>query len=139
MSRWFNLEEFLTSSTAKQKSIENLPSFEVVEHLSQLAWFLDELRDAWGSGINITSGFRCDKLNKAVGGVTNSCHKYGWAADIQPANGKFDDFKQCVVEFFKGKNFDEVIIENNKKTQWVHVQIYSPNGFQRKKIFSLSV
>ena len=93
MSKYFDLEEFLDSSVARQKSISNSPSWEVVEHLKELALFLDDLREAWGSGIRISSGFRNKALNKAVGGVDNSCHLTGNAADLQPINGKMKEFK----------------------------------------------
>ena len=137
--KYFTLEEFLTSSVAKQKSIENLPSWEVIENLNNLAIFLDWLREDWGSGIIVTSGFRCDKLNDAVGGVATSCHKLGFAVDIQPANGKMEEFKKFVVEWAKDKLFDEIILEKNKKTEWIHIQQYSPKGYQRRKVFSLEV
>lgn len=140
ISKYFRLEEFLTSSTARQKSIENLPSFEVVERLNTLALFLDDLRTAWGSGIRISSGFRNDALNKAVNGAAESLHKSGWAVDIVPVNGKFEEFKKFVVDWLKDKQFDEAIIEKNKKgVEWIHIQLYSPKGFQRKKVFSLAV
>lgn len=136
---YFTLEEFLTSSTARQRSIENMPSFMIVEHLNELALFLDGLRKAWGSGINVSSGFRNDALNSAVGGVYNSVHRIGYAADLQPANGKMKEFKKFVVEWLKDKQFDEAIIERNKKgVEWIHIQLFSPKGFQRRKIFSLS-
>lgn len=136
---YFTLEEFLTSSTARQRSIENMPSWEVIEHLNELALFLDGLRKAWGGGINVSSGFRNDALNSAVGGVYNSVHRIGYAADLQPANGKMKEFKKFVVEWLKDKQFDEAIIERNKKgVEWVHIQLFSPKGFQRRKIFSLS-
>lgn len=138
-SRYFKLEEFLTSSTARQKSIENIPSWEVVEHLNELALFLDGLREAWGSGIYVSSGFRCDKLNAAVAGVPDSLHKKGYAADIQPSNGKIDEFKRFVVEWLKDKAFDEAILERKGKVEWVHLQLYSNNGFQRRKVFSMNV
>jgi len=137
-AKYFTLEEFLTSSVAKQKSIQNLPSWEVVLRLQNLAQLLDWLREDWGSGIRITSGFRNAALNKAVGGVATSCHQLGYAADIQPVNGDFEGFKKFVVEWFKDKLFDEVIIEKSKKDEWIHIQQFSPKGFQRKKIFSLS-
>ena len=140
MSKYFTLEELLTSSTARQKSIENLPSWEIVERLNTVACFLDNLREAWGSGIVINSGFRNKKLNEAVGGVTNSCHLLGWAVDIHPANSKMKEFKEFVVEWLKDQVFDEAIIEKNGKgEEWIHIQLYSPKGFQRKKIFNLEV
>ena len=137
-SEYFELEEFLVSSTARQKSIENVPSWEVVQNLHSLAQFLDWLRQDWGSGIRITSGFRCEKLNKVVGGQPSSLHLKGWAADIQPVNGKMKEFKKFVVEWAKDKLFDEIILEHNKKTEWIHIQLRSNNGFQRKKVFSLA-
>ena len=140
MSRYFKLEEFLTSSTARQKSIENLPSFDVVENIKKLADFLDKLREDWGSGINISSGFRTRALNAEVGGVDNSVHTIGYAADLVPSNGKMKEFKVFCTEWFKDKVFDELIVEkNNKGKEWIHLQLYSPNGFQRKKIFKLDV
>ena len=140
-SQYFRLEEFLSSSTARQKSIENLPSWVVIERLKELALFLDGLREAWGSGINVTSGFRNKALNAAVGGVADSLHLKGWAADLQPTNGKFEEFKRFVVNWLKDKKFDEVIIERNSKTgaTWLHFQLYSNNGFQRCKVFKLTV
>lgn len=138
-SQYFRLEEFLSSSTARQKSIENLPSWVVVERLKELALFLDGLREAWGSGINVTSGFRNKALNAAVGGVADSLHLKGWAADLQPTNGNMKEFKKFVVNWLKDKDFDEAIIEKNKKgVEWIHIQLYSNNGLQRKKIFKLS-
>lgn len=140
MFKYFTLEEFLTSSTARQKSIENIPSFEIVDNLKELAAFLDDVREEWGSGINVTSGFRCTKLNEAVGGQPTSLHRKGLAADLQPANGDFEGFKVFFVNYLKDKNFDELIIEGNKKgDEWLHFQLRSNNGFQRKKVFSLAV
>ena len=138
-SKYFKLEEFLTSSTARKYSIENLPSWKVIEHLNELANFLDGLREKWGSGIIISSGFRNPELNKRVGGVSNSIHLTGYAADLQPSNRNFEAFKNCVVSYLKDKKFDELIIEQNKKTKWLHLQLYSNNGFQRRKIFGITL
>lgn len=137
--KYFKLEEFLDSSVARQKGISNLPSWEIIEHLKELSDFLDDMREAWGSGINVTSGFRCEKLNKAVGGVPTSLHLKGYAADLQPANGKLREFKSFVVEYLKDKVFDECILERKGKTEWVHLQLFSNQGYQRKKVFSLTV
>lgn len=134
---YFDLEEFLTSSTARQKSIENMPSWFVVEHLIDLAIWLDDLRAEWGSGIRVTSGFRNEKLNIAVGGVLNSVHRLGWAADIVPVNGKYDEFVAFIKEWAKNKKFDQIIEEHNGKSKWVHVGLYSPTGLQRKMLFKI--
>lgn len=137
--RYFTLEELLTSSTARKYSIENLPSFEIVGRLVELGLFLDGIREAWGSGIRVSSGFRNTALNSKVGGVPDSAHKYGYAADIQPVNGKMKEFKAFLINYLKDKVFDEAIMERNKKAEWVHIQLRSPKGFQRRKIFSMAV
>lgn len=137
--KYFDLEEFLTSSTARQKSIENMPSWEVVEHLNTLALFLDELREAWGSGIKVSSGFRNDKLNTYVGGVAGSAHRIGFAADIQPANGKFNEFVEFIKKWAKDKQFDQIIIENKGAVRWIHIGLYNRKGEQRKMLFGMTV
>lgn len=138
--KYFTLQEFLTSSTARQRSIENLPSFKIVEHLRELGLFLDGLREAWGSGVNVSSGFRNKALNSAVGGVDNSVHKIGYAADITPANGKMTEFKTFVKNWLKDKNFDQAIIERNRKGQeWIHIALFGNSGQQRRSVFNLTV
>ena len=138
-SKHFKLEEFLTSSTARQKSMENLPSWEIVEHLQELAAFLDQLRDAWGSGIKVTSGYRNEALNKAVGGVKNSVHMIGYAADIVPSNGKFKEFAKFITEWAKDKAYDQIIIETSKKSRWIHVGLFNNSHRQRKMCFLMDV
>ena len=137
--QYFTLAELLTSSTARQKSIENLPSWEIIEHLNELALFLDGLRAAWGSGIHVSSGFRNEKLNAAVGGVQNSVHKIGYAADLYPTNGKFEEFKKFIKNWIKDKDFDQCIIETKGKSQWIHLGLYGNSGQQRHNIFSMKV
>lgn len=135
----FDLEELLTSSTARQKSIENMPSWEVVEHLLELCYFLDDLRESWGSSIKVTSGFRNQKLNSAVGGVKASVHQIGYAADIVPGNGKFESFVRFINNWAKDKMFDQIIIEKNKKSRWVHIALYNNSHKQRRMIFTMDV
>ena len=43
---------------------------------------LDPIREAWGKPIIVSSGYRCKELNALVGGVKNSHHLLGCAADI---------------------------------------------------------
>lgn len=138
-SKYFKLEEFLTSSVARQKSLENLPSWEIVEHLYQLAQFLDQLREDWGSGIIISSGYRNDKLNSAVGGVSTSGHRLGFAADIVPSNGQFDRFVSFLKNWLKNKNFDQALIETKGKTRWVHISLRGVDGKQRCMVKNLTV
>ena len=140
MSRYFTLQEFLRSDTAIRKKIDNSPSWEVVSNLSRLAAFLDELREAWGSAIRVSSGFRCVALNNAVGGVQGSAHQYGNAADISPVNGKMNEFEAFLKKWLKGRKFDQCIWETSKSTggRWVHFSLYSNKGEQRCRMFGLT-
>lgn len=137
MINYFSLEEFLRSDTALSKKIENLPSFEVIEHIKEMLPILNDMRDSWGSGIRINSGFRSDKLNKAVGGVSTSSHKFGYAVDLQPVNGDIEGFKKFIIKWAADKTFDQCIIESKGKTQWIHFAYKNRLGEQRCKIFSL--
>ena len=136
--RFFDLEELLTSSTARQRSIENLPSWTIVEHLNDFACeVLDPLREAWGSAINVTSGFRNKKLNSAVGGVEGSIHQIGYAVDMVPANGKFNEFVAFLKEWLPKfeRSWDQCIIESKGKSRWIHLGYYRANGGQRRQLF----
>lgn len=138
--RYFTLQEFLESDTAKSKRIDNTPSFEVVEHLSVLVErILEPLRAAYGKPITVSSGYRCEKLNKAVGGVTNSAHLRGDAADLQAKD--MEGFKKFVREWMISQRvkFDQCIIEKSGKTEWVHIGIYSATGSQRGELFQMNV
>lgn len=140
----FELAEFLKSDTAKRNGIDNYPSFEVVEHLSELIEkFVQPLRTAYGKPIIISSGYRCEKLNKAVGGSATSVHMKGWAADMQ-ISGNMKQF-QAFVDFATtwARNnripFDQLLIENSGKEYWLHVGLKSNNGAQRRQILKITV
>ena len=141
--KYYELNEFVRSETAKKNGIDNTPSFEVVSHLDKFVdVVLDPLRAAWGSAIWVNSGFRCELLNKLVGGSPTSVHKIGWAVDLTPVNGKFDDFVKFVVEWFKktGTKFDQILIESDKKgNRWLHIGLYNNAGQQRGQIKVMNV
>ncbi len=138
MSKYFTLQELLRSDTATKKKIDNTPSWEIVANLHRLASFLDNMREAWGSGIRVSSGYRCPQLNTAVGGVSNSAHQYGNAVDIVPVNGKMNEFEAFLKRWLKGKKWDQCIWESSKSGgRWVHFGLYSNKGEQRCKMFGL--
>lgn len=84
ISKNFSLEELTKSHAAEALKIDNTPGAEQVVNLCALVYnVLQPLRDREGLPVKITSGYRCPALNKAVGGVTNSQHTRGQAADIK--------------------------------------------------------
>lgn len=141
--KYFELNEFIRSDTAKKKGIDNTPTFEVVERLDRLVEdFLDPLRAAYGMPIRISSGYRCPALNKAVNGAETSVHMIGYAADMQ-VGGSFNKFREFVVEWVKktGTKFDQILLESNKKTgaKWIHVGLFNNSGQQRGQIKVMEV
>lgn len=78
--KWFKEKELCC------KCCGQLPPFarENIEALVENV--LDPLRERYGKPIVVNSGYRCPKHNKEVGGVANSQHLRGEAADIRPAD-----------------------------------------------------
>ena len=100
---------------------------------------LEPLRVAMGQPIKIGSGFRCQALNKAVGGVFNSQHtlkdRQLIYASTETSKGKrwFNYIKDHLP-------FDQLIWEKNPKTgnYWVHVSFVYPDfGKNRRKVIDL--
>ena len=140
--KYFTLKELCASDVATQRRIDNTPSWTVVEHLMELTEkILDPLRAAWGSGIIVTSCYRCESLNRLVGGVSTSAHRLGYAADLFPSNGKIDEFSKFVKEWLLKNNikFDQVISERSGTKKWVHIGLKSTTGSQRCETKNLVV
>ena len=120
LSTNFRLSEFTRSDTAKRLGIENeCSSVEQVLNLAYLCHMvLQPLRDRFGP-IRITSGYRCPELNRAVGGVKNSQHMRGEAADIHlPSVEKGLEY----LAFLKTlPAVDELIWERKGNVCWIHV------------------
>lgn len=135
MGKYFTIKELCKSYTAIKRQIDNVPNKEQTSNLENLIlYILDPLREAYGKPIIVDSGFRCNKLNKLVGGSTNSQHKLGQAADIRTVS---DDPKENakLFELIQSLNlpFDQLI--NEYDFNWVHVS-YSPR--HRKQILKIN-
>ena len=76
-SEFFTLDELIKSSTAKRLKIDNTPNAEVLRNLQYGVYMvLEPLRRVHQQPIIITSGYRCEKLNKAVGGFGGRTEAY---------------------------------------------------------------
>lgn len=130
--RYFTIKELCKSSTAIQKGIDNQPPSEATQNLKILVeTLLDPLRQNYGKPIIVNSGYRCDALNKAVGGSKNSQHCLGQAADIT-AGSKFENRKLFILAQKLNLPYDQLIDE--KGYSWIHIS-YSKNP--RKQILHL--
>ena len=92
--KYFSIEELVKSASAERLAIDNTPPRAAQRMLTILVeQLLDPIRRRYGAPIIVTSGYRCPALNTAVGGVANSHHIVGCAADIvapllSPQGGK---------------------------------------------------
>lgn len=134
---YFTIEELCYSDTAKKYKIDNTPTDEIIENLTEfIENILYPLREAWGSPIKVNSGYRCENLNKKVGGSKTSSHMYGFAVDLKPVNGLIDDFFEFVKNYFIENDipFDQIIDEHSGDKHWVHIGYKNSKGEQRKQI-----
>ena len=142
LTRNFTYEELCHSNVAERRGINNRPRTKeeekrVIENLKALCMeVLQPLRDFLGKPVVISSGYRCAELNKAVGGVRNSQHMKGEAADIHVEN---TEHLLKIMHFIMDEtDFDQVIWERNRAgTQWVHVS-YRREGVNRHQVVSSS-
>lgn len=70
----FSQSELEKSTKASKNGINNTIPQHLIQNAKDLLSTLQVIRDALGKPIKITSGYRCEKLNKLVGGVPNSSH-----------------------------------------------------------------
>lgn len=133
--KYFTLNELTASAAAKRKGIDNSPDAKVRANLTALVTnVLDPLREEYGQPIVVTSGYRCAKLNKVLGGVAKSQHVKGEAADIRTLSDTPEDNKKLFNLIIKLKlPFDQLIDEYGYN--WVHVS-YS-QGSNRKQVLHI--
>lgn len=133
--KYFTIGELVSSFTADRLGINNRCSKEQADNLIRLVDnVLDPLREAYGKPIRVTSGYRSEELNHAVGGSPTSDHRNGCAADIvgTPAT-KEENEKLFGLVISLGLPFKQLI--NEKGYSWVHISYQE--GDNRKQVLSL--
>ena len=123
VSKHFTLEEFINS----KKFPDNKPSLQVVANLSYGCLMLLEPARVEVGPILINSGFRNPRVNALVGGVRNSQHLLGQAADIRP---KDPQQFQRLVDFLKTNAYTDQLLTGNG---WMHVS-WVPFGTPRHDV-----
>ena len=111
LSPHFKLGEFLNLG----KYPENIPSTQVVANLTYGCHQLLEPARLIVGPIIINSGYRNEAVNRKVGGVKNSQHLFGQAADIRPKDPA--QFQQ-LVDFFKSWEYTDQLLTGNG---WLHI------------------
>lgn len=131
--KYFTMHELTRSSTADLHDLDNIPDDNDRANLIALVDnVLDPLRKAWGSPIYVNSGYRSDELNKLVGGVKNSEHRFGRAADID-TRSIVNNKKLFKLAIALNLPFRQIILEEGGK--WVHIS-YNANDIKREILYT---
>ena len=131
----FSLTEMVKSETALRHGMENTPGEAEIAALRLLCEkVLQPVRDHYGVGVKVNSGFRHSDVNAAVGGSKTSDHCRGQAADIEiPGVANADlavwimenlDYTQLILEFYTPGILD---------SGWVHVS-YNPTNLKKENL-----
>ena len=126
----FKLSEFFVSSTADKNGIKNEPSLDeratIERNINLLVDnVLDPIREKFCAPVIITSGYRCPRVNKLVGGANNSQHMSGCAADFHIKGFTYLMMRQVFLNIYDTMEFDQLIYYRSKNI--IHVS-YVENG-----------
>lgn len=118
ISEHITYEEAVKSQTATRKGIVNTPNDEQLQNMKIVAEACFEPIRAWyGKPLIVSSFFRCEALNKAIGGVKTSEHCEGKAIDIDTGN---KEENKKIFEWAKANlKFNQLI--NEYDFSWVHI------------------
>ena len=134
----FTLEEMIHSDYAEKHDISNSPSQIIIDNLMMLCvLILEPLRTTLNRPIIINSGYRCKELNKAVGGVPDSHHLQGLAADISFSSEQ--ELKKMLFTLKDNTHLDLALVERSKSSKWLHVQLPLRGRPPRHRITSVYV
>ena len=129
--KYFTLKELMHSNVALQNDIVNKPPrhevakicFNLVVLVDNL---LDPIRERFAVPMIITSGYRCGRLNKLVGGVDNSQHVKGRAVDFCFAGFSRKEMAAAFFEIAEEFDFDQLIYY--KKKGIIHISYNKDNN-----------
>ena len=147
LTEHFTLQELCRSRMARRQKIPNVPLGCHIIRLKNLCEkVLEPTRQHFGIPIRITSGYRCEAVNKMVGGSQTSQHITGEAADFQWAEDaklalmreKLPTLRE-VWEWMKTNvPYDQLILESRKDgTQWIHVSCRIDMRKNRKQAWEI--
>lgn len=129
ISKHVSYKEGVRSNTATRLSLDNTPGSYELSNMGILTDNIFEPLRKWvGGPIKINSFFRCENLNKAIGGSSRSQHCQGRAIDLDDTFGHKTNAE--MFQYIKENlNYDQIIWEFGDDTNpdWVHVSYVSDN------------
>jgi len=140
LSANFSLHEMCKSETAMRMGFDNTPDETATENLRLLCEkVLQPVREHYGKGVKVNSGFRSPESNAAVGGSRTSDHCLGRAADIEIDGIPNPELAQWIMD---NLDYTQLILEFYTQGQpnsgWVHVS-YDPNNLKNQELTAVKV
>ena len=140
LSANFSLHELTKSETALRMGFDNTPGEAETENLRLLCEkVLQPVRDHYGKGVKVNSGFRSPESNSAVGGSKTSDHCLGRAADIEIPGVANADLAQWIMD---NLDYTQLILEfytpGIPDSGWVHVS-YDPDNLKKQELTATKV
>ena len=131
VSKNISYAEATRSDTAKRLGIDNTPNAEQFSNMIHVAEnVFQPVREHFDTPIYVSSFFRSEALNKAIGGSSSSTHMKGEAMDLDAAvYGKISN--GVIFHYIKDNiEFDQLIWEfgDSKNPDWVHVSLSKNNN-----------
>ena len=123
LSKHFTLAEFVNAD----KYPDNKPTMQHVANMTYGCLLLLEPARQLVGPILITSGYRNPRVNALVGGVKNSQHLLGQAADIRPKDPR--QF-QRLIDFLRASPYTDQLLTGNG---WLHIS-WNPFGKPRNYV-----
>jgi len=125
MTPHFNLEEFTTSDTAARLGIDNRLPDELRENALKTLEMMERIRFHIDAPITITSGYRCEALNRAVGSKSGSDHTLAFAVDFKaPRAGTPFEIAKDLASVIDVLGIGQLILEFGA---WCHCSIAWPD------------
>lgn len=133
--KYFKFSEFEKSEMAKTMKLDNSIPDRYKSNIEELVDnILDPIREFCAFPIVVTSGYRSDDLNRAVGGKSSSAHLVGYAADIKPYDPDlFNEFVTICLVYLRKRKFDQIVIYEN----FIHISYKSIDGKYRRQIIQM--
>ena len=136
MTEHFTFEELTNTSNVELLEANRESAKAFMKQLKYVAGTLEEIRAVLGVPLRVTSGFRNNALNKAVGGSATSGHTKGLCADIVPIGISIEDAFDLIL-FNKDKcpSLKKCIKEKVSGSEWLHIETKT-DKFQPTKFYT---
>ncbi|MFV3290087.1 D-Ala-D-Ala carboxypeptidase family metallohydrolase [Pseudomonas sp. NY11955] len=126
----FTFDEMTVSQLAARDGLANTPPPEARANLQLLCCALEQVRALFDAPIIVSSGYRSEKINRLIGGSSNSQHVQGLAADFTVIEISPRETVRRISE--STVPFDQLILEFDS---WVHLSV--TRGAPRRQVLTI--